>query len=73
MSSHARYWSHLKKGDATQFVDSKGDVRACIIRQVYADGMELKIDYFRDGNVICDAHIHGSDIVRDEDVVIRDL
>lgn len=63
----------LKKGDVSQFVDSKGDVRACRITHVYANGNELRIDYFRDGNVIKDAHIHGSDIVRDEDVATRDL
>ena len=68
-----RHWKHLKKGDASQFIDSKGDVRACVIKHVYANGHELRIDYFRDGLVVCDAHIHGSDIVRDEDVATRNL
>lgn len=67
------HWSHLKVGDASQFVDSEGDVRACKITHVFANGHELRIDYFRNGEVIRGAHIHGSDIVRDEDVATRDL
>lgn len=68
-----RYWSHLKKGDASQFMDSRNHVRACIIRHVYADGMTLRIDYLNYGAVQCDAIIHGSDIVRDEDVATQKL
>lgn len=65
------YWSCLKKGDASQFSDNAGKIRACIIRHVYADGSGFKIDYYRDGEVIKGAMIHGSDIVRDEDIATK--